>query len=172
MCYPIVADTIDDNTFIEQPVHDTNVYTTDAVSSDSEDIEKLITLGKKYLKEAKVQRQRAYQYYLKVKDNPDYKEKVSIRKHEYYINNKDLLREKERYRYQNNVEYHDRVRARARALYKEKTADIPKQKRGRKAKPRAEDNDEQSLPKPRRGRPPKMKPVDNVSTTDLVNSNI
>ena len=42
MCYPIVAD----NTFIEQPVHDTNVYTTDAVSSDSEDTEKLITLGK------------------------------------------------------------------------------------------------------------------------------
>ena len=61
-----------------------------------------------------------------------------------------MLRETERYRYQNNVEFHDRVRARARALYKEKTADIPKQKRGRKPKVR-EENDEQSLPKPRRG---------------------
>lgn len=124
------------------------------------------------MKEAKLQRQRAYQYYLKVKDNPEYKDKVSIRKHDYYINNKDLLREKERYRYQNNVEYHDRVRARARALYKEKTADTPKQKRGRKPKPREEENDELSLTKPRRGRPPKIKPVDNVSTTDLVNSNL
>ena len=79
--------------------------------------------------QAKRQRQRAYQYYLKVNDNPDYKDKVKLRKHEQYINNKELLRAKERYRYQNNVEYHDRVRARARALYKDKTADIPKQKR-------------------------------------------
>lgn len=46
MCYPTVADNIDNNTFIEQPVHDTNVYTTDVVSSDSEDTEKLLTLGK------------------------------------------------------------------------------------------------------------------------------
>ena len=89
-------------------------------------------------------------------------------------NNKELLRVKERYRYHNNVEYHDRVRARARALYKEKTADIPKQKRGRpkKPKPLAEETDAQPLPKPRKGRPPKLKTVDNVSTTDLVDSNL
>jgi len=172
MCYPTVVDNIDNNTFIEQIVHDTNDYTTDAVSSENDDTEQLIALGKKKLEEAKLQRQRAYQYYLKVKDNPDYKEKISIRKHEYYIKNKDLLRERERYRYQNNVEYHDRVRARARALYKEKTADIPKQKRGRKPKPRAEENDEQPLPKPRKGRPSKTKTVDNGSTTDLINSNL
>lgn len=155
MCYPTVVD------YIEQTVHDTNGYTTDGVSSENDDTEQLIALGKKKLEEAKLQRQRAYQYYLKVKDNPDYKEKVSIRKHEYYIKNKDLLRERARDKYQNNVDYHDRVRARARALYKEKTADIPKQKKGRKPKLRTEENDEQPLPKPRKGRPSKIKAVDN-----------
>ena len=83
----------------------------------------------------------AYQYYL-IKENPGYKEKVSIRTRDYYINNKDSLREKERYIYQNNVESHDRVRARARALHKGKTAYIPKHKRGRKQQPRAEYNDD------------------------------
>ena len=45
MCYPTVADYIDNNTFIEQAVHDTNGYTTDAVSSESEDTEQLLTIG-------------------------------------------------------------------------------------------------------------------------------
>ena len=88
----------------------------------------------KYEVDAQILRQRAYNYYLKMKDNPDYKEKVKQRKHDYYIKNKDVLREKERYRYHNNQDYHDNVRARARALYKQKTVDIPKQKRGRNQK--------------------------------------
>ena len=46
MFYPSAADTIDDNTFIEQHVHDTHVYTTYAVSAYSEDTEYFITLGK------------------------------------------------------------------------------------------------------------------------------
>ena len=43
-----------------------------------------------------------------MKDNPDYKEKVKLRKHDYYIDNKDVLRENEKFRYHNNMEYHDK----------------------------------------------------------------
>lgn len=115
------------------------------------------------------QRQISYTDFSKVKYNPDDTEKSSMRKHEYYIKNKDALRDKGRYRYPHIVEYHDRVRARASASYNEKAADMPKHKRGRTPKPRAEENDEQSLPKPRKGRPPTINTVSNVSTTALMN---
>ena len=108
----------------------------------------------KYLKQAEEQRLRAYNYYLKIKDDPDYKEKVKLRKHEYYINNKENLREKEKFRYHNNIEYHDKKRARARELYKQKTADIVKMKRGRRPKPKPENDDEIKVVRPR-GRPKK-----------------
>ena len=117
-------------------------------------------LGRKYSDAAQLQRQRAYNYYLKVKDTADYNEKVKIRKHEYYINNKELLKQKERIRYKTNVEYHDKLRARAKALYRLKTADIPKLRRGRKPKPKDEVIDEKPLPKPK-GRP-KTKAIVNV----------
>ena len=73
-----------------------------------------------------------------MKDNDDYKK----RKHEYYIHNKELFKRKERVRYKNNCEYHDRLRARAKVLYRLKTADIPKLRGGRKPKPKGDDNDE------------------------------
>ena len=57
------------------------------------------------------------------------------------------MKQKERFRYHNNVDYHDRVRARAKALY-QKTADIPKQKRGRKPKAKHENDDEIKISKP------------------------
>ena len=106
----------------------------------------------KDLDAAQLQRQRAYNYYLKVKDNADYKEKVKMRKHEHYINNKDLLKLKERLKYKSNVKCHDKLRARGKALYKLKTADIPKLRRGRKPKPKDEDIDDKPSPKPK-GRP-------------------
>ena len=66
----------------------------------------------------------------------------------------------ERIRCKNNVEQHGRPRARAKALYRLKTADIPKLKKGRKPKPKIEETNEKSLPKPK-GRP-KTKAVVNV----------
>ena len=129
-------------------------------ASENVDTEKLVKLGKAYLDTAQLQRQRAYNYYLKVKYNADYKEKVKIRKREYYINNKDLLTQKERNKYRNNVEYHDKLRARAKALYKLKTADIPKLRRVRKPQPQDEDIDDKPSPKPK-GRP-KAKAIVNV----------
>ena len=71
-----------------------------------------------------------------------------------------LLRDKERIRYQSNGEYHDRVRARAKALYRLKTADIPELRRGRKPKPKPVETDGESLPK-QKGRP-KTKAIVNV----------
>ena len=65
-----------------------------------------------------------------------------ISKHEYCIHNKELFKQKERVRYTNNVEYHDRLRAGAKVLYRLKTADIPKLRGGRKPKPKGDDNDE------------------------------
>ena len=116
----------------------------------------------KYLDAAQLQRQRAYNYSLKVKDNADYKEKVNIRTDEYYINNKDLLKQKERLKYKSSVECHDKLRAKA--LEKLKTADIPKLRRGRKPKPKDEDIDDKPSPKPN-GRP-KTKSTVNVETID------
>ena len=57
------------------------------------------------------------------------------------------MKQKERFRYHNNVDYHDRVRARAKALYRI-TADIPKQKRGRTPKPKPGNDDEIKISKP------------------------
>ena len=65
--------------------------------------------------------------------------KKILKSKKYYINIRNLLRDKERFGFRNNVEYHERVRARAKALSRLKTADIPKQRRGRKPKPKAEE---------------------------------
>ena len=47
---------------------------------------------------AQLQRQRVYNYYIKVKDNVDHKDMVKIRTHEYYIHNEEWLTQKERLR--------------------------------------------------------------------------
>ena len=78
-----------------------------------------------------------------MKDNEDYKEKNRIRKHEYYLRNKDVLRDKVRNRYNNDSEFSDKLKAKARALYHAKTCDIPKKKRGRKPRPKADNNDDE-----------------------------
>ena len=50
------------------------------------------------------------------------------------------------------MEHHSKLRARAKALCKLKTADIPKLRRGRQLQPKDEDIDEKPLPEPQ-GRP-------------------
>ena len=124
MCYPIVDETLDNDTNYNEISENTHVNNTNenihVNNTDQNDIVKLIELANKYKTQTQLQRQRAYDYYLKVKDTSDYKEKVKLRKHEYYINNKEVLKQKERFRYHNNVDYHDRVRARAKALYQKK----------------------------------------------------
>ena len=110
----------------------------------------LIQYGKKYIQMRDSQRERAYNYYVKMKDNEDFKERLKANKQSYYQKHKDSIREKERTKYINNTEYHDKIRERAKQKYLEKSVDIPKTKRGRKPKPVDENNI--SIPK-RRGRP-------------------
>ena len=65
----------------------------------------LIKLGEKYLLEQDIKRKRAYAFYQNVKDNPEYKEQARQRKKEYYIQNRDRLRERDKLRYQNDTEF-------------------------------------------------------------------
>ena len=81
-----------------------------------------------------MQRERAYSYYLKVKDLPEYKEKVKLAKQQFYQNNKAKIIERERHKYNNDIEYRETIRTRIRLKYLEKTATRPKMKRGRKPK--------------------------------------
>jgi len=111
----------------------------------------LMELGKKYLTLSALQRERAYNYYVKMKDTDEFKNRIHTTKQLYYQRHKDEIREKERSRYSNDEDYHIKVRERARQKYLEKEASIPKNKRGRKPKP--VDESVVSIPKPR-GRPP------------------
>ena len=67
----------------------------------------LIKLGETYLLETEIKRKRAYAFYQTVKDNPEYKEQARQKKKEYYIQNRDRLRERNKLRYQNDVEFKD-----------------------------------------------------------------
>ena len=71
-----------------------------------------------------------------------------------------MLRTNERLKYKNNVEYHDKVRARAKALSRAKTADIPKLRRGREPHAKVENIDERPMAKPKGSS--KIKAVVNV----------
>ena len=79
-----------------------------------------------------------------------------------------MFRTRERLKYKHNVEYHDKIIARAKALHRAKTADIPKLRRGRKPHPKPDNIDENPVPR-LKGRP-KMKAVVNVYTIDVINS--
>ena len=68
----------------------------------------LIKLGEKYLLECDIKRKRAYAFfYQTVKDNPEYKEQARQKKKEYYIQNRDKLRERDRLRYKNDIEFRE-----------------------------------------------------------------
>jgi hypothetical protein len=88
------------------------------------------------------------------------KTRSKIRKHKNYTNNKKLFEKTSGLGYKDNVEYHDRFRARAKALYRLKTADIPTLRRSRKPTAKGDETSEKSLPKPK-GRP-KTKGIVNV----------
>ncbi len=65
----------------------------------------LIKLGEKYLMEAETKRKRAYAFYQTIKDNPEYKEQARQKKKEYYIQNRERLRERDKLRYQDDKEF-------------------------------------------------------------------
>ncbi len=67
----------------------------------------LIKLGEKYLIEAEIKRKRAYAFYQTIKDNPEYKEHARQKKKEYYLQNRERLRERDKLRYQDDKEFKD-----------------------------------------------------------------
>ena len=91
-----------------------------------------IELEKKRIQKIQKQRERSYAYYLKIKESPGYKEKNILAKQQFYEKHKIRIRETERLKYQNDLEHRLKVQNRACLKYLEKTANIPKQKRGRK----------------------------------------
>ncbi len=76
----------------------------------------LIKLGEKYLIEAEIKRKRAYAFYQNIKDNPEYKEQARQKKKEYYIQNRERLRERDKLRYQDDKEFKEGLKNK----YKEK----------------------------------------------------
>ena len=67
--------------------------------------QELIKLGEKYLLDCEIKRKRASAFYQTIKDNPEYKEHARQKKKEYYIQNRDRLRERDKLRYQNDIEF-------------------------------------------------------------------
>ena len=67
--------------------------------------QELIKLGEKYLIEVEIKRKRAYAFYQTIKDNPEYKEQARQKKKEYYIQNRERLRERDKLRYQDDKEF-------------------------------------------------------------------
>ena len=80
----------------------------------------LIELGKKYLTLSSLQRKRAYNYYVKMKDTDEFKNRIHTTKQVYYERHKDEIREKERYKYAHDEDYQIKIRERARQTYLEK----------------------------------------------------
>jgi hypothetical protein len=117
------------------------------MSVDGMDENVIKALAEKHLDSMKLQRMRSYTYYLKMKDDHEYREKERLRKNLYYQQNKEFINEKDRERYHNDIEYHVKVREQAKARYKKNTENKPKLKRGRKPKVKPEEvscnNDEQ-----------------------------
>jgi len=87
-----------------------------------------------YQKMMEQKRQNAYNYFLKSKTNPELKQKMDENRRQWYEKHKDRVQEKFRERRKNDPEFREKLNAQKREYYQKKTADIPKQKRGRKPK--------------------------------------
>ena len=137
MCYPTtftdttlvetdVSDRVENDVGCDNTPNDTRVNPRPRLlgsrrrNNDSTDDETLRNLGKQYLVTAEVQRQRAYSYYLKVKDTDEFKQRLKTANQQYYQSNKSEIRERERQKYVNDTEYHDKVREKAKLKYKER----------------------------------------------------
>jgi len=103
-------------------------------SVDGLDHIKLVEMAGKYVSNMKLQRERAYNYYIRVKDTPEYKARARSIKARHYQNNKDRIRQQEKDKYNDNDEFRERMKELSRLKYKAKTENIPKLKRGRKPK--------------------------------------
>ena len=73
-------------------------------------------------------------YYERIKDDDEIMSKIRKQKLEYYTNNRDKLNEKDRIKYNENLEFKERKKEQSRVNYHKKNDDVQKMKRGRKKK--------------------------------------
>ena len=84
-------------------------------------------------KEAKAKS--AKKYMDKLKQDECAMDKIRMQKMDYYIKNKELIREKERARYNENTEARERKKEKSNLYYHIKFDNVPKMKLGRPLKP-------------------------------------
>ena len=102
-------------------------------------------------KEAKAKS--AKKYMDKIKQDEYAMDKIRLQKMDYYIKNKELIREKQRARYNENTEARERKKEKSNLYYHIKFDNVPKMTRGRPPKP-IDINATPKIIRPR-GRPPK-----------------
>ena len=93
----------------------------------------------------------------KLKQDDDAMQKIRMQKMDYYLK-KELIKDKERARYNTNIEIRERKKEKSNLYYHNKFDNVPKKTRGRKPTfiDEDDDDDDTKIIKPRpRGRPPK-----------------
>jgi hypothetical protein len=84
-------------------------------------------------KHMEAKRVNAYNYFLKSKTDPELKQRIDDNRRAWVQRNKEVVNQRQKEKLQ-DPEYRAKVYARKRELYKQRTADIPKNPRGRKPK--------------------------------------
>ena len=125
------------------------------VASDNltdDDKDKLLTLLNNLTKQKEAKAKSAKKHMEKLKLDEEAMDKIRMQKMEYYIKNKELIKDKERDRYNANTETRERKKEKSNLYYHNKFDNVPKLKRGRK--PKLIDADETPKIIRPRGRPP------------------
>jgi len=117
-----------------------------------DDKDKLLTLLDNLTKQKQAKAKSTQKYMEKLKLNDEAMEKIRMQKTLYYIKNKELLKDKERERYNDNNETRERKKEKSNLYYHNKFDNVPKLKRGRKPQPINPDETPKII-RPR-GRPP------------------
>ena len=119
-----------------------------------DDKENLLTLLDKVTRQKEAKAISSKKYMEKLKLNNDAMDKIRLRNIDYYIKNKEISKDKERERYNTNIETRERKKEKSLLYYHNKNDHIPKLKRGRKPKP-IDPDEPPKIIRPR-GRPPKI----------------
>ena len=116
----------------------------------------LLTLLDNLTKQKEAKAISAKKHMEKLKLDDDAMSKIRMQKMEYYLKNKDLIKDKERARYNNNLETRERKKGKSNLYYHNKFDNVPKKTRGRKPNILNNDDDDATTKIIRpRGRPRK-----------------
>ena len=128
-----------------------------------------LTDDDKVTKQKEAKAKSAKKYMDKLKQDECAMNKISMQKMDYYIKNKELIRERERDRYNYNTEARERKKEKSNLYYHNKFDNVPKMRRGRPPKP-IDINEPPKIIRPR-GRPPKIiKPLTNEEIKEDANT--